>query len=147
FNADATNAGTDGYIAELKSLSVRLGIGDRVVFTGYRSDVQHILPQLTVSVQPSLSEGLSNTVLESMAAGTALVATLVGGTGEVVRDGENGLLVPAEDPRAIATAVERVLGDPDLAVRLGAAAQACIRDHYSVGRMVEQTSDLYEGLR
>ena len=76
----------------------RCGIADRVAFAGFRMDVPRILSETTVSVLPTLSEGLSNTLLESMAAGVPVVATRVGGNPEIVRHGETGFLVPPRDP-------------------------------------------------
>src|SRR5205085_2530973 len=70
------------YWQQIVRMAGDLGIEDRVVFTGFRADVERILSAFTVSVQPSLSEALSNVVLESMAAGVPLVATRVGGTTE-----------------------------------------------------------------
>ena len=130
----------------LKQLAANLGLGDRLVFTGFRSDVEQILSELAVSVLPSLSDGLSNTLLESMAAGVATVATRVGGAPEVVQDSENGLLVPPSDPAAMAEAICRLLESPSLAARLGAAARHRIIEHYSTRQLVERTSRFYESL-
>lgn len=134
------------YTEELKGQATRLGIGDRVAFTGYRADVEKILRELSVSVMPSLSEGLSNSLLESMAAGLPVVATRVGGTGEAVHDGENGLLVPPGEPYLLAEAICRLLGAPDFAATLGRAARRSIDSRFSIDQLVETTSLFYESL-
>jgi glycosyltransferase involved in cell wall biosynthesis len=135
-----------GYLDELKSLAGRLGIGDRVIFTGLRSDVPTLLAGANVAVMPSLNEALSNALLESMAAGAAVVATRVGGTPEALVDGENGLLVPPDDVAALSGAVTRLLEAPELAARLGRAARQSIADRFSIERMVETTESLYGDL-
>jgi glycosyltransferase involved in cell wall biosynthesis len=134
------------YLGDLKQLAERLGVADRVIFTGRRSDVPALLGAVNVSVMPSLNEALSNVLLESMAAGAPTVATRVGGTPEALADGQTGLLVEPGDSRAIATAVGRLLDDPGLARRLGSAARKLINDEFSVERMVRSTEDLYTDL-
>jgi glycosyltransferase involved in cell wall biosynthesis len=134
------------YTRELMELGTRLGLDGRLVFTGFRSDVERLLPELTVSVQPSLSEGLSNTLLESMAAGLPVVATSVGGTVEVVKDGENALLVPPGDHDSLANAICRLLEAPRFASALGQAGRRSVIDRFSMTRMVETTASLYESL-
>ena len=134
------------YQQELSALAHDLGVSDRVIFSGYHADVEQVLPELAVSVLPSLSEGLSNSLLESMAAGVAVVATRVGGTAEVVDDGENGLLVPPGDTASLADAISRVLSDRDLAERIGRAARRRMIDRYSMQRLVESTSEFYEAV-
>ncbi|PYQ50147.1 MAG: hypothetical protein DMF59_11565 [Acidobacteria bacterium] len=132
------------YENALTRLAARHGVQDRVIFTGFRPDVEQILPELAVSVLPSLSEGLSNTLLESMAAGVAVVATRIGGAPEVVQDFENGLLVPASDPDSLAEAISRCLDGPDFAAQLGRAARRRIVERYSMEQLVENTSRMYE---
>jgi len=134
------------YRRELHDRVMSLGLADRVHFTGLRKDVPEILAAAAVSVLPSLSEGISNTLLESMAAGVPVVATCVGGTPEVIRDGEQGLLVPPGDPQAIADAILAVLGDPALAARLGAEGRRRVREEFSFEAVVRRTEDLYRGL-
>lgn len=137
--------GKDPYWQELEQLIGQLGLKDRVIFTGFRADVERVLANLAVSVQPSLSEALSNVVLESMAAGVPVVATHVGGMTEAVHDGENGLLVPPRDPNALAAAVCHLLDAPNLASRLAQAGRRTA-DRFSMSRMVASTSLVYEGL-
>jgi glycosyltransferase involved in cell wall biosynthesis len=134
------------YLDELKQLADRHGVGDRVIFTGRRSDVPALLSSVDVSVMPSLNEALSNGLLESMAAGAPTVATRVGGTPEALVDEQTGLLVAPGDSRALATAVGRLLDDRLLAVQLGQAARQLIQDRFSVDRMVQSTEQLYTEL-
>ena len=143
---DGAVVGDVRYRAELQSLADRLGIGDRLVFTGYRMDVPEVLSEVTVSVLPSLSEGLSNAVLESMAAGRPVVATRVGGTPEVVEDGVTGLLVPPRDPESLARAIGLLLENRELAVRFGRAGRERIEAQFTLQRMVDETQRLYERL-
>jgi glycosyltransferase involved in cell wall biosynthesis len=134
------------YLTALKEQAARLGIGERVIFTGIRSDVPELLSGVDVAVMPSLNEALSNVLLESMAAGAPLVATRVGGTPEALSDGECGLLVPAGDATALAMGVARLLNDPAFAARLGHAARQRIANEFSVDRMVRATEQLYVDL-
>ncbi len=131
---------------ELEEQARLLGLAGRVVFTGTRMDVAAILSQAAISVAPSLSEGLSNVVLESMAAGVPVVATRVGGTPEILDDGVTGLLVPPCDAPALAGAIGRLLGNAALAQRLGDAARARAVNRFSMHHMVRQTEGLYRAL-
>jgi glycosyltransferase involved in cell wall biosynthesis len=128
---------------ELEEQAQRLGLAGRVVFTGTRLDVAAILAQAAISVAPSLSEGLSNVVLESMATGVPVVATRVGGTPEMLEDGVTGLLVPPCDAPMLAAAIGRLLGDPAMARRMGDAGRARAVDRFSMPYMVSQTETLY----
>jgi glycosyltransferase involved in cell wall biosynthesis len=137
------NPAEQEYEATLKALTGRLGLSDRVIFTGLRQDVPALLGGATVSVMPSLNEALSNVLLESMAAGAPTVATRVGGTPEAIVDEVTGLLVEPGDATALAEAVARLLNDPALARRLGDASRKAIVDRYSVEKMVRATESLY----
>jgi len=139
------SAADPDYGRELAALVARLGLTGRVVFTGFRPDVERVVAELTVSVLPSLSEGLSNAVLESMAGGVPVIATAVGDTPEVIADGDTGLLVPPRAPAALAGRIEEILEHPDLARRLGARAQKAV-ERYSIPRLVEATTREYEAL-
>ena len=131
------------YEDALKALTERLGVSDRVVFTGLRRDVPALLAGATVSVMPSLNEALSNVLLESMAAGAPTVATRVGGTPEAIVNEVTGLIVEPGDATALAEAVARLLSEPALARRLGDASRKAIADGYSVEKMVRATESLY----
>jgi glycosyltransferase involved in cell wall biosynthesis len=138
--------GDGGSKTELEEHARGLGLGQRIVFTGFRGDVPDLLSEAAISVLPSLSEGTSNTLLESMAAGIPVVATRVGGNPEVVEDGVSGLLVPPRDSAALAAAMARLLEDPDLALRLGRAGMRRVSELFSIDGSVHQTEHLYQRL-
>jgi glycosyltransferase involved in cell wall biosynthesis len=129
--------------AELEEHARRLGLGSRIVFTGFRGDVRSLLAETAISVLPSLSEGTSNTLLESMASGIPVIATKVGGNPEVIEDGVSGLLVPPRDARALAAAIGQLLDDENLALRLGQAGMRRVSEIFSLEGSVHQTEQLY----
>jgi len=131
------------YRGELERYAARLGLGGRVVFTGVRQDVPAVLAEAAVSALPSLSEGLSNVLLESMAGGVPVVATAVGGNPEVIEDGVTGLLVPPRDAGALARGICLLLEDRVLAARLGRAGRQRVAQHFSLARMVGENERLY----
>jgi glycosyltransferase involved in cell wall biosynthesis len=141
-----TSPAERSYFFLLTGLAERLGISDRVVFTGSRSDVPDLLSCAAVSVMPSLNEALPNALLESMAAGAPVVSTRVGGTPEAVEDGVTGLLVPPNDAGALARAIGRLLSDRDLAARLGQSGRDFVRRRFSMDAMVHATERLYHTL-
>lgn len=147
-NGDGVYKREGSYMESLQALAARLGIGDRVIFTGFRSDIPELLSQAAVSVLPSLNgEGLPNALMESMAAGVPVVATKVGGSAEVVGEhGTAGLMVPAGDPRELSAAMLAVLEDPALARRLGHAGRKRIQERFSLEHMVRETENLYGGM-
>jgi L-malate glycosyltransferase len=132
--------------ADLERFAASLGLADRVRFTGERADATLLLPGLDLLVQPSLWEGFGLSALEGMAAGLPVVASRVGGVPEVIRDGVDGILVPAGDPVRLAAAMIAILGDPDRAARLGAAGQTRARREFHVDRLVRETASLYREL-
>jgi len=132
--------------AALEALAERLGVAGRVHWLGQRGDVQRLLPAFDLFVQPSLHEGLPNTVLEAMAAGLPVVATGVGGTPEAVVDGVTGLLVGPGDPEMLARAISRLLDDPATRQAMGQAGRERVVQHFTVERMVAQIETLYEQL-
>jgi glycosyltransferase involved in cell wall biosynthesis len=97
-------------------------------------------------VQSSIAEGMPNSVLEAMATALPVVATAVGGTPEVVADGETGLLVPAGDPAALAAALGAFLADPAKAAAFGQAGRARVEAHFAEARMLQRVEDLLDRL-
>ncbi len=121
----------------------RLGVAPHVQFLGDRADVLGVLEALDVFVLPSRTEGMSNALLEAMAAARPVVATAVGGTPEVIAEGSSGLLVPADAPPAMAAAIARLLDDAALAARLGAAARQTVEARYGAKSMVRRLEAVY----
>ena len=117
--------------APLRRLATDLGVADRVTVTGFvpHGMVPGLLAGADVVVLPSRYEELGTALVEAMAAGRPVVASHVGGIPELVRDGVDGLLVPPDDPAALAKAVTRVLANPVLAAELGASGRARVAGH------------------
>jgi glycosyltransferase involved in cell wall biosynthesis len=134
------------FVDGLKQRVADRGLQERILFTGFRNDVPELMSVIDVSVLPSMSEGLSNSVLESMAAGRATISTDVGGMREAMQDGVSGMLVPPHDVGAVVQAVDRLLAEPALARRLGAEGRRVVFDRYSIDRMVRSTERLYTSL-
>lgn len=133
------------YHEYLHQLTESLGISHCTWFTGHRTDVPSMLAQTTVSVLPSHSEGLSNSLIESMAAGLPLVATDVGGNPELIKQGVNGLLVPIRDSEALAEAINTILDNPKLAAEFGVASRRLCQEQFSMVKMAVATEQIYIG--
>jgi glycosyltransferase involved in cell wall biosynthesis len=119
-----------------------LGLGARAKFLGDRRDIAAVLASIDVSVVPSVSESLSNVMLESMAAGVPVVATDVGGNTELAAAGR-GVLVAPNDEEALATGIERVLVDQELRSAISSRARDFAKANFSVERIREQYLSLY----
>jgi glycosyltransferase involved in cell wall biosynthesis len=120
---------------EIEDQARRTGIGDHVTFVGIRDDVEELLRIGDVFALPSLSEASPNSVLEAMATGLPVVVTDVGCLREMVRDGQNGAVVPSGDARAMAAALRRYLDDADLAGRAGERGREIVLDGFSLETM------------
>lgn len=132
--------------AELEREAARLGLGSRVVFTGLVSDPVPVVGALDLFTLASLSEGLPVALLEAMSLARPVVATAVGGVPDVIADGCNGLLIPPADPAGLARAWERLLTEPGLAERLGAAARRTVLDRFDQRGCHREILDLYASL-
>jgi len=128
----------------LEKIAQRIQLGRQIHFTGFRNDIPDLLSAFDVVVQPSISEGLSLSIIEPMAAGKPIVACNIEGNREIITSRVNGLLVPPSDPAALAAAVGLLLKDPEYARALGKAAQDDCRERFSKARMVRQTVKLYD---
>jgi len=129
--------------ARLEDETRRIGIDDRVRFLGHRGDVPAILAALDLFVLPSLWEGLPQALLEAMALGLPVVAARAVGVEDVVTDGATGLLVPPADPDRLAGAMRRLIGAPDLAARIGAAARRSVVENFSLAAGAMQVEAIY----
>jgi glycosyltransferase involved in cell wall biosynthesis len=130
--------------AERAALEARAAaFGGRVRLVGFREDVGAVLAGADVVVVPSRQEGLGVAALEAMAAGRPVVVSAAGGLAEVVVDGESGLVVPPEDPAALAAAVERLVTDAPLRTRLAAAGHVRVLARHGIAAMAEGTLACY----
>ena len=129
----------------LETLAVELGIATRTVFLGDVTEVPALLKRLSIGVLvPKANEGLSNSILEYMAAGLPVVATDCGGNRELVLDGKTGFLVQPGDPAAIASAMEKLLADSEQAARMGAQGRSLVAEKHSPAVVVDQMLSLYK---
>lgn len=122
------------------------GLSDRFLLAGFRPDLDRLLPWADLVVLPSLTEGLPNVALEASAAGVPVVATAVGGTPEVIRDGQNGLLVPPGQPHALAQRIIELLQDPARAEQLGQTGKALMRAEFTFAAQAQAYLDLFRDL-
>jgi L-malate glycosyltransferase len=130
----------------LERLAEELGLGPRLRLPGELADVPGFLGRVAVAVLCSRSEGMSNALLEYLAAGRAIVATRVGASAGLLEDEVHGLLVPAGDAGALAASIRRLVEDPGLRLRLGAAARRRAEQDYSRPAMVRRFERFYQGL-
>jgi glycosyltransferase involved in cell wall biosynthesis len=129
---------------EIEEQAARLGVGDRVHLLGDRNDAALVPAGFDVAVLASLSEGLPNTVMEAMAAGAPVVATAVGGTTELVIDGETGFLAPPANADALARRILDALRNPEFSARIAAQGRRRALSQFGMRRMVESVERLYD---
>jgi len=131
---------------DLEKLATKLGLQEKVIFVGERMDIPELLNIMDIFVLPSLSEGLSNTILEAMASGLPVVATRVGGNPELIVDGETGFLVPPTDYQSLSKVIIQLLKDTSLTKRMGLAGQERVKKQFSLSKMVNSYEKLYKEL-
>jgi glycosyltransferase involved in cell wall biosynthesis len=127
----------------VEQLCDELRLRDNVTLMGFRSDVAERIGQCGLAMLSSLTEGLSITLLEAMAMGLPVVATDVGGNREVVAQGKTGILVPAEQPEAMAEAMLTLIRSPEQAAAMGAAGRERMEDGFNLSKVAEEYSELY----
>jgi L-malate glycosyltransferase len=137
-------AGEGELRAALEAQSRRLGLLGSVVFAGFRTDLDRLIPTFKVFCLSSHMEGLGTSLLDAMAFGRPVVATAAGGIPEAVEDGKTGLLVPPRDPRALAAALLALLTDEGRAQAMGAAGRRRFLQRFSAAHMVEETLKTYD---
>ena len=136
--------GTGPLEASLKELADSLGIGDRVHFLGFRDDVAAFIAAADVFCLSSVWEGVPLAAMEAVQLGTAVVATDVGGTGELIEDGVSGRLVRPNDPAALADALTEVLSSAADRERYVAEARRSLADNFDTTRMLDRLRELYQ---
>lgn len=129
--------------ANLEKQAQELGIADRVVFLGRRNDIPELLSSCDLFVLPSLLEGLPLSVMEAMSASKPVIGTNIDGINDLITDRENGLLVPPEDPEALADAINLILSDGRLAERIAVSARDTINRHFTSEIMIKGVTDIY----
>ncbi len=137
-------AGDGSQRPQLEALLRARGISDRFRLLGFRTDVQTLMARADIMVLPSLKEAFGLVLVEAMAAGLPVVATMSGGPAEIVIDGESGLLIALSDPAALANALRTLLTNPQQASRMGAAGRARFEGQYTAGRMAAATCEIYK---
>jgi glycosyltransferase involved in cell wall biosynthesis len=130
----------------LQRQAITAGLGKCFKMLGPVDDVPALLATAHLAVHTSRSEGLSNTILEAMAEGLPVVATDVGGTAEIVADGQNGLLVPPNEPSRLAAKIKELLESPSLREEYGSAALRIVSGRFDAGRVVDQYESLYRSI-
>ncbi|HID63265.1 MAG TPA: glycosyltransferase family 1 protein [Anaerolineae bacterium] len=135
------------YLQRLKHLVESLELEDKVVFTGFRTDVPRLIAALDVVVlSSSAPEPFGRVVIEGMAAGKPVIATAAGGVPEIIEDGVSGILVPPKDARAMGKAILRLLSDREMARRMGLAARQRVEERFSARGYVAATQKAYDAL-
>ncbi|MBN1297179.1 glycosyltransferase family 4 protein [bacterium] len=124
----------------------RSSVGDRIVLTGFRTDVPRLLAAIDVFCMSSREEGLCTSILDAMAMGKPVVATVAGGIPEAVGDGVTGLLSPIGDAKAFANNIMAILADHVFRRRLGCAGRHRVTEKFSIQRTVARTAEVYEEL-
>lgn len=139
--------GTDDYVAFLKKKAVDLGIGDSVIFTGFRRDMPQIMAALDIFVLATkAAEGLSRSILEAMACAVPVVATNIGGNPELVVDRETGILVPADNAQAMASEIVKLIGTEGQRRPMGTRGRVRVKTDFNLTSNVGSVERIYEEL-
>lgn len=140
-----TFCGVGPALSDVTELAATIGVADRITVADPPADVPAELARSQFGIHPSLTEGLSNAILEELAMGLPVVATDVGGAALQIDDGVNGFLIPPDDERSLTTALRSMASDPDRRVAMGAAARAKA-EQFSWPICVASHIDLYSRL-
>jgi glycosyltransferase involved in cell wall biosynthesis len=139
--------GEERHLRELHEIAARLGITSRVFHAGFRADVENVYGAADVVAVPSKQpDPFPNAALEAAAAGCCVVASAHGGLPEMLQDGTTGVLVPPDDPLALADVIAGLADDPARRAALGAAARADVRERFSTALMLERVQAMYDRL-
>jgi len=139
--------GRDDLNGELQQIAQRLNILDKVIYLGKRDDVQSLLSMSDICVLPSLSEGMSNAILEYMAAGKPVIATSVGGNPEMIKNDFNGLLVDCKNVRQMKEAILALIYDRKKRLDMGSAGYERAQKEFSMQAMISSYERLFSGIK
>ncbi len=131
---------------ELEDLVKAKGISDKIVFTGFRNDLEKIYADLDISVLSSLNEGLPVAVIESMTAGVPVVSTDVGGVRELIDDGINGFVVPSQNAEVLADRISELIENRSLREGYSFKAKEKVYPYFDYRRLVSDMEELYDCL-
>ena len=130
----------------MKSLSIKLKIEQRVIFTGYRTDIPALLEIMDIYCLTSLWEGLPIGLLEAMAAGKSVIATNVNGSKEIISNSENGLLINKGDFNDLSDKILYLYNNREDSDRLRKNAKTTVEQNYSISTMVNRIEGLYTNI-
>jgi glycosyltransferase involved in cell wall biosynthesis len=128
----------------LKQYADKIGIKDLVLFTGWVDDLESVYADLDIVALTSLNEGTPVSIIEALASGKAVISTAVGGVGDMITDGKNGMLTASEDAGRFADKLVTLLADKSVRSSLGKNGREYARERYSKNRLVGDIKDLYE---
>jgi glycosyltransferase involved in cell wall biosynthesis len=131
---------------ELEYKAKELNISEKIIFTGFRRDIENIYSILDIFVLPSTWEPFGNALIEAMSFATPCVGTKVGGIPEIIIDGETGILIPAENFQKLAEAIIYLLENPDVAKRMGEAGRERVRNYFTPERLAFEMEQVYFSL-
>lgn len=135
----------DGPIeGELKKLTKRLNLSDKIIFTGLRKDIPAILSMFDLFCLPSVYESCPNAILEAMACSLPVVTTNVGGIPELVINGETGVLVPPQDTDALSKAIINLMKNGQSGEKMGQLGCKIVKENFNLARMIGSYMNLYE---
>jgi glycosyltransferase involved in cell wall biosynthesis len=127
----------------LEAMIEEAGLRGKFLLHGAVGDIPGFLATLRIAVLSSRAEGMPNAILEYMAAGRPIVAAAVGGVGDLIEDGKEGLLVPAEDPERLAAACMRLIDQTDFAARLGSNARLRVQREFGREAVARRFESFY----
>jgi glycosyltransferase involved in cell wall biosynthesis len=134
----------EGFLREALQQQIdKLGLSQTVMLPGFTAELDQYMHHFDLFVQSSHTEGLPSVLLEAMSARTAVVATDVGGTGELVVEGSTGLMVPPNDPEALASAMRNVLSDGELRRTMGENGRQCVDQSFTIEPKAEKYWELF----
>lgn len=139
-------AGLDASGGKIPAMAQKMSLGETVQFTGYCDKTRELFQAADLAVLPSRYESFPTSILEAMAAGCPVVAADVGGISEIIEDGVNGLLVPANDPTSLGKAMGDLLADQEKRASLGHAARKTVEQKFTVEMMCRKIEEAYLSL-